>query len=61
MSFLKFSIITMKSDFRSKSCFSGVMLYPGLAMVGNWVLMILSNLDFYCLCSYACLLPSDYL
>jgi hypothetical protein len=25
----------MKSDFRSESCFSGVLVYPGLAMVGE--------------------------
>jgi hypothetical protein len=24
----------MRSDFRSISCFSGVMVYPGLTMVG---------------------------
>jgi hypothetical protein len=38
MSFLKSSIIimiTMRRDFSSRSCFSGVMLYPGLAMVGE--------------------------
>jgi hypothetical protein len=34
MSFLKSSII-MRSDFRSESCFSGVLGYPGLAMVGE--------------------------
>jgi hypothetical protein len=33
MSFLKSSIIIMSSDFRSISCFSGVMVYPGLAVV----------------------------
>jgi hypothetical protein len=33
MSFLKSSIF-MRSDFRSISCFSGVMVYPGLSMVG---------------------------
>jgi hypothetical protein len=27
----------------------------------SWVLMLPSNLGFYCFCSYACLLPSDYL
>ena len=27
----------MRSDFRSISCFSGVMVYPGLAMVGKFV------------------------
>jgi hypothetical protein len=35
MSFLKFSIIIMRSDFRSISYFCGVMVYPGLAMVGE--------------------------
>jgi hypothetical protein len=34
--FLKSSIIIMRSDFRSMSCFSGVMVYPGLAMVGKF-------------------------
>jgi hypothetical protein len=33
--FLKSSIIIMRSDFRSESCFSGVMVYPRLAMVGE--------------------------
>ena len=39
MSFLKSSIIIMRSDFRSKSFFFffyGVMMYPGLAMVGEF-------------------------
>jgi hypothetical protein len=35
MSFLTSSIIIMRSDFRSESCFSGVMVYQGLAMVGE--------------------------
>ena len=35
MSFLNSSVIIMRSDFRSESCFSNVMLYPGLAMVGE--------------------------
>ena len=61
MSFLLSSIIIMRSDFRSESCFSGVLGYPGLAMMGNWVLMMPSNLGFCCLCSYACFLPSGYL
>jgi hypothetical protein len=26
----------MRSDFRSMSCFSGVVVYPGLAMVGEF-------------------------
>jgi hypothetical protein len=33
MSFLKFFIINMRSDFRSMSCFSSVMIYPELVMV----------------------------
>jgi hypothetical protein len=32
---LKPSIIIIRNDFRSMSCFSGVMVYPGLAMVGE--------------------------
>jgi hypothetical protein len=35
MSFSKSSLIIMRSDFRSESCFYGVMLYPGLAVVGK--------------------------
>jgi hypothetical protein len=34
MSFLK-SITIMRSDFRSESRFSGVVVYPVLAMVGE--------------------------
>jgi hypothetical protein len=34
MFFLKSSIIIMRSDFRSQSCSSSVMVYPGLAMLG---------------------------
>jgi hypothetical protein len=34
--FLKSSIIIMRSDFRCMSCFSGVMVYPGLALVGEF-------------------------
>ena len=33
MSFLKSSLMIMGSDFRSEPCFSGVMVYPGFAMV----------------------------
>jgi hypothetical protein len=29
------SIIIMRIDFKSESCFSGVIGYPGLAMVGE--------------------------
>jgi hypothetical protein len=61
ISFLLPSIIIMRSDFRSISCFSGVMAYPGLAMWESLALMMPSNLGFCCFCSYACLLPSDYL
>jgi hypothetical protein len=35
MSFLMPSIIIMRGEFRSESCFSGVLGYPGLAMVGE--------------------------
>ena len=35
MSFLKSSIIIVSSDFRFESCFSNVMVYPGLAMLGE--------------------------
>jgi hypothetical protein len=35
MPVLKSSITIMRSDFRSEFCFSGVMVYPGLAMVGE--------------------------
>jgi hypothetical protein len=35
MSLLKSSIIIMKSDFRSITCFSGVVVYTGLDMVGK--------------------------
>ena len=35
MFFLKSSITVMRSDFRSESCFSGVMVYPALAMLGE--------------------------
>ena len=35
MSFLKSSIIIMRCDFKSESCFSGVLGYPGLAVVGE--------------------------
>ena len=35
MSFLKSSIIVTRSDFRYESCFSSVMVYPRLVMVGE--------------------------
>jgi len=34
--FLKSSIIIMRSDFRSMPCFSDVMVYPALVMVGEF-------------------------
>jgi hypothetical protein len=35
MSFLISSIIIMRSGFKYESCLSGVLGYPGLAMVGE--------------------------
>jgi hypothetical protein len=35
MFFLKSSIIIMRCDFKSDICFSGVMVYPGFAVVGE--------------------------
>jgi hypothetical protein len=35
MSYLKSSIIIMRCDFKSESCFSVVLGYPGLAVVGE--------------------------
>ena len=35
MSFLKFSISIMRCDFKSRSCFSGVLGYPELAVFGE--------------------------
>jgi hypothetical protein len=35
MSFLKSSIIIMRCDFTSESLFSGVLGYPGYAVVGE--------------------------
>ena len=35
MFFLKSSIFIMRTDFRSESCFSSVLGYLGLAMVGE--------------------------
>ena len=37
MSFLKSSIIIMRFDFKSESCFSCVLGYPGLFVVGELV------------------------
>ena len=35
MSFLKCSTIIINCDFKSESCFSGLLGYPGLAIVGE--------------------------
>jgi hypothetical protein len=35
LSYLKSSIIIMRCDVKSESCFSGVLGYPGLAVVGE--------------------------
>jgi hypothetical protein len=35
MSFLDSSIIIMRYDFKSKSCFSSVLVYPELAVMGG--------------------------
>jgi hypothetical protein len=35
MSFLSYSIITMRCDFKSESFYSCVLGYPGLAVVGE--------------------------
>jgi hypothetical protein len=61
ISFLKSSIIIIRSDFRSMPCFSGVIEYPGLLWWESFVQMMPCNLDFCCFCSYSCPLPSDYL
>ena len=56
MSYLKFSIIIMRCDFTSESCFSGMLKYPGLIVVGElgsddakkpWFLLLM-------FCSYVC-------
>ena len=57
MSFLMSSIIIiMRSDFKSESCFSGVLGYLQLTLVRFLVVMMPT--DFCCLCSCPCLLPS---
>jgi hypothetical protein len=35
MYFLKSYVITMKCDFKYKSSFSGMLVYPGFAVVGQ--------------------------
>jgi hypothetical protein len=63
MSLLKFSIIIMRCDFKSESCFSGVLGYPGLAVVGELDSYVAknSNLGFCCFCPCTCPSPSGYL
>jgi hypothetical protein len=51
VSFLKSSIIVTRSDFIFESCFSGVMVYPRFAMVGEMDSMMPHVLGFCCLCS----------
>jgi hypothetical protein len=36
----------MKYDFKSESCFSGVLGYTGLSLLACWVLMMPSDLGF---------------
>jgi hypothetical protein len=40
------SIIIMRYAFKSGSSFLGVLVCPGLAEVGVWVLMMVNGLDF---------------
>jgi hypothetical protein len=52
----------MRNYFNSESCFSSVISYPGLAVVGELgVLMMPSNLGFCCLDFCACFMTSGYL
>jgi hypothetical protein len=50
MSFIKSSIIIMRCDFKYESCFSVVMDYLILAVVG--VLVMTSSLGFCCFCFF---------
>ena len=61
ISFLYSSMIIIRSDYRPISCFSGVMVYPGLLWWESLVLMMPCNLGCCCFCSYACLLLSGFL
>jgi hypothetical protein len=38
----------MRSNFMSESCFSGGVGYPGLAMVGELVMMVQNSIGFCC-------------
>jgi hypothetical protein len=56
MSFLKYSTSIMRYDFRSKSCFSDVLGYPGLTVVcvkfnddAQWSWFSFSKIFFICL------------
>jgi hypothetical protein len=60
MTFLKSSII-MRCDFKSESCFSGVLGYPGLTVVGELGFDDAMQPWFLFLCSCPCVLPSGYL
>ena len=60
MSFLMSSTITMRSDFRSESYFSSVIVYPGLAMMvelGSDDAMFL----WFLLLMFLCLPPAIWL
>jgi hypothetical protein len=55
MPFLKSSTSIMRYDFKSESCFSGVLGYPGLAVLGvlgsdyaklSWLLLVRFCLPF---------------
>ena len=61
MSFLKSSILIMKCDFKSESCFSGVLTYSDSRLWKNCVLMMPSSLGFCCLYACPCLSTSGYL
>jgi hypothetical protein len=60
MPFLMSSTSIMRYDFKSESCFSGVLGYPGMSEVG-----LLGSDDgewcWFLLDSYVCLSPSVYL
>jgi hypothetical protein len=61
MSSLRSSIILMIWNFRSESCFLGVLGDPGLAVVGELYSNRTKYLGFCCLCFFACLPSSGYL
>jgi hypothetical protein len=61
MFLLNSSIIIMRCDFKSESHLSGELGYPGLVVVGELDSDDAKCLGFCCLCSCACLLPSEYL